>query len=105
MQTKNTVNKEEIAKFDKLAKEWWDPKGKFAPLHKFNPVRQEYLINEISNQFNLNLNQEKPFNNLDILDVGCGGGLLCEPLSRLGANVTGIDAAATNIEVAKIHMK
>lgn len=105
MQTKNTVNKEEIAKFDKLAKEWWDPKGKFAPLHKFNPVRQEYLINEISNQFNLNLNQEKPFNNLDILDVGCGGGLLCEPLSRLGANVTGIDAAATNIEVAKIHMR
>ncbi len=105
MQTKNTANKEEIAKFDKLAEEWWNPKGKFAPLHKFNPVRQEYLINQISRQFNLDLNDQKPFDNLDILDVGCGGGLLCEPLSRLGSNVTGIDAAKTNIEVAKIHMQ
>ena len=105
MQIKNTANKEEIEKFNKLAEEWWNPKGKFAPLHKFNPVRQEYLVNEISNQFSLNLDQDKPFKNLDILDVGCGGGLLCEPLNRLGANVTGIDAAKTNIEVAKIHMK
>jgi len=105
MQTKNTANKEEIEKFNKLAEEWWNPKGKFAPLHKFNPVRQEYLVNEISSQFAKDLDQSKPFNNLDILDVGCGGGLLCEPLCRLGANVTGIDAAKTNIEVAKIHMK
>ena len=105
MQIKNTANKEEINKFDKLANEWWDPKGKFAPLHKFNPVRQEYLINKISKHFNICLNNQKPFDRLDILDVGCGGGLLCEPLSRLGGNVTGIDAANTNIEVAKIHMK
>ena len=105
MQTKNTANKEEIEKFNKLAEEWWNPKGKFAPLHKFNPIRQEYLVNEISSQFAKDLDQSKPFNNLDILDVGCGGGLLCEPLSRLGGNVTGIDAANTNIEVAKIHMK
>ena len=105
MQTKNTANKEEINKFDKLAEEWWNPNGKFAPLHKFNPVRQEYLIDQISNHFNLNLDEDKPFKNLKILDVGCGGGLLCEPLSRLGANVTGIDAAKTNIEVAKIHME
>ena len=105
MQIKNTANKEEINKFDKLANEWWDPKGKFAPLHKFNPIRQEYLINKISEHFNICLNNQKPFDRLDILDVGCGGGLLCEPLSRLGGNVTGIDAANTNIEVAKIHMK
>ena len=105
MQTKNTANKEEINKFDKLAEEWWNPNGKFAPLHKFNPVRQEYLIDQISNHFNLNLDEDKTFKNLKILDVGCGGGLLCEPLSRLGANVTGIDAAKTNIEVAKIHME
>ena len=105
MQTKNTANKEEINKFDKLAEEWWNPNGKFAPLHKFNPVRQEYLIDQISYHFNLNLDEDKSLKNLKILDVGCGGGLLCEPLSRLGANVTGIDAAKTNIEVAKIHME
>ena len=105
MQIKNTANKEEINKFDKLANEWWDPKGKFAPLHKFNPIRQEYLINKISQHFNISLGNQKSFDKLDILDVGCGGGLLCEPLSRLGGNVTGIDAANTNIEVAKIHMK
>ena len=104
MNSKNTVNQEEINKFDKLAKEWWDPNGKFAPLHKFNPIRQEYLINQISNHFQLDLDKGKSFADLSILDVGCGGGLLCEPLARLGANVTGIDAAKSNIEVAKIHM-
>ena len=104
MNSKNTANQEEINKFDKLAKEWWDPNGKFAPLHKFNPIRQEYLINQISNHFQLDLDKEKSFADLSILDVGCGGGLLCEPFARLGANVTGIDAAKSNIEVAKIHM-
>lgn len=104
MNSKNTANQEEINKFDKLAREWWDPNGKFAPLHKFNPIRQEYLINQISNHFQLDLDKEKSFADLSILDVGCGGGLLCEPLARLGANVTGIDAAKSNIEVAKIHM-
>jgi len=105
MQSKNTANKQEVEKFAKLAKEWWDPKGKFAPIHKFNPIRQEYLIDKIAESFNLNLDQNHPFKNLTILDVGCGGGLLCEPLARLGANVTGIDAAESNIEVAKIHMQ
>ena len=105
MHEKNTVNQDEIEKFDRLAKEWWNPKGKFAPLHKFNPIRQEYLIDHIAQNFNLNVKEESPFKNLNIIDIGCGGGLLCEPLSRMGANVTGIDAAKTNIEVAKIHMK
>jgi len=105
MHEKNTVNQDEIEKFDRLAKEWWNPKGKFAPLHKFNPIRQEYLIDRIAQNFNLNVKDETPFKNLNIIDIGCGGGLLCEPLSRMGANVTGIDAAKTNIEVAKIHMK
>lgn len=105
MHEKNTVNQDEIEKFDRLAKEWWNPKGKFAPLHKFNPIRQEYLIDHIAQNFNLNVKDENPFKNLNIIDIGCGGGLLCEPLSRMGANVTGIDAAKTNIEVAKIHMK
>ena len=95
----SSVNKKEIEKFSKMAAEWWDPEGKFKPLHKFNPVRQEYLVNEISSQFAKDLDQSKPFNNLDILDVGCGGGLLCEPLCRLGANVTGIDASNKNIRM------
>ncbi|MAW01903.1 MAG: bifunctional 3-demethylubiquinol 3-O-methyltransferase/2-polyprenyl-6-hydroxyphenol methylase [Candidatus Pelagibacter sp.] len=103
MDNKNTVNKEEIRKFSKLADEWWNPNGKFAPLHKFNPIRQEYLIKEISNNFNIDLDTPNSFKNLKILDVGCGGGLLCEPFSRLGADVTGIDASEKNIAVAKIH--
>ena len=83
MQIKNTANKEEINKFNKLAKEWWDPKGKFAPLHKFNPIRQEYLINKISEHFNLDLNNQNPLNEIDILDVGCGGGSYVSPLADL----------------------
>ena len=103
MDNKNTVNKEEIRKFSKLEDEWWNPNGKFAPLHKFNPIRQEYLIKEISNNFNIDLGTPNSFKKLKILDVGCGGGLLCEPFSRLGADVTGIDASEKNIAVAKIH--
>jgi 2-polyprenyl-6-hydroxyphenyl methylase/3-demethylubiquinone-9 3-methyltransferase len=97
MNIKNTVNKEEIDKFSKLADEWWDPSGKFAPLHKFNPIRQEYIINEISKNFDINIDNPNSLEKLKILDVGCGGGLLCEPLARLGAKVTGIDASKKNI--------
>ena len=100
---KKTSNEQEIKKFSDLASEWWNPKGKFAPLHKFNPVRQEYLINKISQHFKLNTEKSSSFSDLSILDVGCGGGLLCEPMARMGGKVTGIDASKTNIEVAKIH--
>ena len=105
MNIKNTVNKEEIDKFSKLADEWWDPSGKFAPLHKFNPIRQEYIINEISKNFDINIDNPSSLEKLKILDLGCGGGLLCEPLSRLGAKVTGIDASEKNIEIAKAHAR
>jgi 2-polyprenyl-6-hydroxyphenyl methylase / 3-demethylubiquinone-9 3-methyltransferase len=100
---KKTANDSEIKKFSDMASEWWDPNGKFSPLHKFNPVRQEYLVNKISQHFSLNIDKDFSFSKLNLLDVGCGGGLLCEPFARLGAEVTGIDASKTNIEVAKIH--
>ena len=100
----NTINKEEIEKFNNLANEWWDQEGKFKPLHKFNPVRIEYIKNQIIKEFNIK-NKKKPFSNLDILDIGCGGGLLTEPMCRLGGKLTGIDASIRNINVAKIHAK
>ena len=100
----NTINKQEIEKFSKIADEWWNPEGKYKPLHKFNPSRVQYIKENIIKHFKVN-NKSNPFKNLDILDIGCGGGLLCEPLSRLGANVTGIDASKKNINVAKIHSK
>lgn len=102
---KKTANDNEIKKFSDMAAEWWDPNGKFSPLHKFNPVRQEYLVNKIAQHFSLDLEKNFSFSKLNLLDVGCGGGLLCEPFARLGAKVTGIDASKTNIEVAKIHAK
>ena len=98
-----TINKEEIQKFSKLADEWWDVKGKFKPLHMFNPIRIEYIISKIKNYFEIQNNKEYFLKNLNILDVGCGGGLISEPLSRLGANVTGIDASEKNIKIAKLH--
>ena len=98
----NTINKEEIEKFSKIAEEWWNPLGKFKPLHKFNPIRISYIKDNIINSFKLK-KQEKPLKNLKILDIGCGGGLLSEPICRLGANVTGIDASKKNIQVAKLH--
>ena len=98
----NTINKEEIEKFSALADEWWDPNGKFKPLHKFNPARIEYIKNNIIKVFNIK-NKKKPFSKLDILDIGCGGGLLTEPMYKLGGNLTGIDASRRNISIAKIH--
>ena len=100
----NTINIKEIQKFSKMADEWWDPNGKFKPLHKFNPVRIHYIKNNIIKHFKLK-NRNKPLKNLNILDIGCGGGLLSEPMCRLGANVTGIDAAGKNIKIAKVHAK
>ena len=100
----NTINKEEIEKFSKIADEWWDPDGKFKPLHKFNPIRITYIRDSIINIFKIK-NKEKPLKSLKILDIGCGGGLLSEPMQRLGAEVVGIDASNKNIEVAKLHAK
>ena len=98
-----TVNKKEIDKFSKLAREWWDPNGKFKPLHKFNPVRLDYIKKSILKK--LKKRDDTNLNNVKILDIGCGGGLLCEPLTRLGAQVVGIDASNKNIKIAKIHAK
>ena len=100
----NTINKEEIEKFSKIAEEWWDPEGKFKPLHKFNPIRISYIKENITKTFKIH-EKVKPLKNIKILDVGCGGGLLSEPMSRLGAEVTAIDASNKNINVAKLHAK
>ena len=99
-----SINKKEIEKFSKIADEWWDPKGKFKPLHKFNPIRIKYIKENIINNFKLK-NKKKPLKKINILDIGCGGGLLSEPMQRLGASVTGIDASAKNIKIAKLHAK
>jgi len=99
-----SVNKKEIDKFSKMANEWWDPEGKFKPLHKFNPVRIKYIKENIINHFKLK-NKFRPLSGINILDIGCGGGLLSEPMSKIGANVTGIDASDKNIKIAKIHSK
>ena len=99
-----SVNKKEIDKFSKMADEWWDPEGKFKPLHKFNPTRIKYLKENIVYNFRLK-NKSKPLSGIKILDIGCGGGLLSEPMSRMGANVTGIDASDKNIKIAKLHSK
>jgi len=99
----STINKKEIEKFSNLASEWWNPNGKFAPLHKFNPVRIEYIKDELIAHFKLDRKKPEPLKDINILDIGCGGGLLSEPLKRLGANITGIDASRNNIEIAKIH--
>jgi len=101
----STVNKIEVEKFSKLSKDWWNPNGKFKPLHLFNPARIKFIKEKLVSHFHLNHNSEEPLKKLKILDIGCGGGLLCEPLSRLGAQVTGIDASKNNIEAAKLHSK
>ena len=100
-----TINREEIQKFSDLADEWWDVNGKFKPLHMFNPIRIEYITEKIKEEFNL-INRNNNFlKDLKILDIGCGGGLISEPLARLGGEVTGIDASEKNIKVAKLHSK
>ncbi len=98
-----TINKEEIQKFSNLADEWWDEKGKFKPLHMFNPIRLEYIVEKIKQHFALEGKKQNLLEDLKILDIGCGGGLISEPMARLGATVKGIDASEKNINVAKIH--
>ncbi len=100
----NTLDNKEIEKFSKIAEEWWNPTGKFKPLHKFNPIRIKYIKDNLINDFNIK-NKKKPLEKLKILDIGCGGGLLSEPMARLGAKVTGIDPIKRNIEIAKHHLK
>ena len=100
-----TVDKIEVEKFSRLAKDWWNPKGKFRPLHLFNPARIKFIKEKLISHFNLNENSEKPLKNLKILDIGCGGGLLCEPLSRLGEIMTGVDASKDNVAIAKLHAR
>ena len=100
----NTINKKEIEKFSRIAEEWWNPDGKFKPLHKFNPIRISYIKDNIVSTLKIR-NKKKPLEKVKILDIGCGGGLLSEPMSRLGAEVVGIDASEKNINVAKLHAK
>jgi 2-polyprenyl-6-hydroxyphenyl methylase / 3-demethylubiquinone-9 3-methyltransferase len=100
----NSINKKEIEKFSKIAEEWWNPNGKFKPLHNFNPIRIKYIKENIIKDFKIKPSR-KPLNKINLLDIGCGGGLLSEPMCRLGANVFGIDASTKNIEVAKFHAK
>jgi 2-polyprenyl-6-hydroxyphenyl methylase/3-demethylubiquinone-9 3-methyltransferase len=99
----STVDPAEVAKFEAMAAEWWDLEGKFKPLHMLNPCRLDYITQQISMEFDRDLSADLPFKGLRILDIGCGGGLLCEPMARLGATVVGADAAAGNIPVAKLH--
>ena len=100
-----TINREEIQKFSDLADEWWDVNGKFKPLHMFNPIRIEYITEKIKQEFNLVNRNNNFLKDLKVLDIGCGGGLISEPLARLGGEVTGIDASEKNIKVAKLHSK
>ena len=98
-----TIDKDEVARFTAMAEDWWDPKGKFKPLHKFNPVRLAYIRNEVIDHFGRDGTVRQPFEGLSFLDIGCGGGLLSEPMARLGAKVTGADASERNVKIASIH--
>ena len=100
----STINKKEIEKFSRMAEEWWNPSGKFKPLHKFNPIRIAYIRDNIIKTLKLK-DKNKPLEKIKILDIGCGGGLLSEPMCRMGAQVTGIDASEKNINIAKLHAK
>lgn len=104
MQTHHsTIDPDEVAKFEAMAAEWWDPNGKFKPLHMLNPCRLDYITAQIASEFDRDLSSDAPFDGLRILDIGCGGGLLSEPMARLGATVVGADAAEGNLPVARIH--
>ncbi len=99
----DTIDPAEVAKFEAMAAEWWNPAGKFRPLHQMNPCRLDYVTAQIAAEFERNLGAPRPFAGLRVLDIGCGGGLLAEPMARLGAEVVGVDASPRNIEVARIH--
>jgi 2-polyprenyl-6-hydroxyphenyl methylase/3-demethylubiquinone-9 3-methyltransferase len=103
MEATTTVDPAEVAKFQAMAAEWWDAEGKFKPLHMMNPVRLDYITRQIAAEFGRDLTAPAPFAGLRLLDIGCGGGLLCEPMARLGATVVGADAAERNIPVAQLH--
>ena len=106
MKTVSSINAEEITKFEKLATEWWDAEGKFKPLHMLNPCRLEFITNHLSLHFQKDMVLEKkPLKGIKVLDIGCGGGLLCEPMARMGADVLGIDVVEKNIKVASLHAK
>jgi 2-polyprenyl-6-hydroxyphenyl methylase/3-demethylubiquinone-9 3-methyltransferase len=98
-----TVDSAEVAKFEAMAAEWWDPDGKFKPLHMLNPCRLDYITAQIAAEFGRDMKADRPFEGLRLLDIGCGGGLLSEPMARLGADVVGADAAERNIPVARVH--
>ena len=100
---RTTIDEAEVERFSAMAAEWWNPSGKFRPLHKFNPVRLAYIRDQVTARFGRDPNAARPFEGLRFLDIGCGGGLLCEPMARLGAEVVGVDPSETNIEVAKLH--
>ncbi|MGC8201219.1 bifunctional 2-polyprenyl-6-hydroxyphenol methylase/3-demethylubiquinol 3-O-methyltransferase UbiG [Aliiroseovarius sp. PTFE2010] len=102
-QIQTTVDPSEVAKFEAMAAEWWDPTGKFKPLHMMNPVRLDYICDQIAAEFGRDRTQDQPFAGIRLLDIGCGGGLLSEPMARLGASVVGADAAERNIPVAQVH--
>lgn len=101
--SKTTIDQREVERFSAMAADWWNPAGKFRPLHKFNPVRLEYIKRNVCTELGRNFNDPKAFEGLRLLDIGCGGGLLSEPMARLGASVVGADPSLTNVEVAKIH--
>ncbi len=101
----STYSAEEIARFSSMAETWWDPNGKFKPLHQINPIRINFILNHICEQYGRNPRDNKPLQELRVLDIGCGGGLLCEPMRRLGAKITGIDAGEKNVAIASLHAK
>ena len=99
----SSIDPAEVARFSAIAAEWWDPTGKFKPLHLFNPVRLGFIRDEAARRFGRDIAKPRPFEGLRLLDIGCGGGLLCEPMARLGFAVTGVDASERNIAVARLH--